>query len=745
MPSNKDPNQVVNPGPGLLPAGVVPASALLFIPGSGASAALQAHINNPHDAHLAHAIGVDPYYPGRVGPTPDPILSSVGGVVAGESVLDFINQFKALIPPPPNTLGSSIAVGGTGVPNWGHLNASGIGTGTTVTGGYAQSAGTGQPVTFTHFLTPSTVTTFTTSGLLFPADRGVLAFYSTTGGNFFNAGQTTLLAALSLNDTAPSGIPHAAFHEGIRNGGPGGPAPLQQVNYTGSGSGLDQFSLTYRLPYLMSYAAYSGVPFGPFPNNFPYYQLAEFVLASQTVSVGNSQSFLLVHWKETYATSLTAIQPSHLTLSSMTTTNCYSAGPVSGNFDDNTQPIYNVNRHNIFVDSSSGSSPVGTVFTSSPNGTTTTAYMSGVQYYNSTTFGFTLDIQATGVFAQSFQTGSLDAPPNVPAQFHSASNPIQLDFTNFGGGIQPFPYYELEKHGGSAYSNSNSPQPGDTVELSSSLLIYTPSPFCPQGGYAQLPANLRTPFHETTYTDTNKYLFDSYTPGALPTTTYEPFVDEYYRYASSFNQTSSSTVPIVATGGNVFNSTLALSSGGQSLQVMGHALGYPQTDYNVGTFFPAQSVDYSGFPGGDGANHVRQYVRAVDTGTARNTGWIRLRGLAQAAFTTNAAYDGTETTGHTTGGAIIQIAVPGPSGTGWLDLGRQYGDPGIATLNFYGCQTGVIISGSDIYVSFNTTAFTSNNGSGNFLLFVRVLLLNGAGTSLVLQEFQYYPPTFVPP
>ena len=742
MPSNKDPNPAVSPGPGRLPADSVPAGALLFPAGGGSESGLEAHIINPYNAHMASAIGVNPYYPPGVGATSDPILTSVGGVVAGESVLDFINQFKALIPPSPNPLGFSTASGGTGVPNWGPLNALGVGSGLAVTGGYAN----GSNVAFSHFLAPTSATSFTPSGILFPADKGVLAFYSTTAGNFFNAGQTTLVAALSLNDTAPAGIPNAAFNEGIRNGGPGGPAIFQQVDYTGSGAGLDLFSLTHRLPYLMNYAAYPGTPFGPFPNNFPFYQLASWVMTPQALASLNSQSFLLVQWKETYATTLTSIQPAALTIGNLTATNCYSAVPVGGNFDDNTQPVYNINRHNVFVAANSTLAPVGSAFTSAPAGTLTTAYISGVQYYASTGLEFNVDIQATGLFSQSFQTGSTTSPPNVPLQFNSAYDPMQLDFTDFGGSIFPIPYYNMKALGGSAYSATNTPLPGDTGEYANTTLaIHLPSFFCAPGGYAQLTVNLHTPFQETTYVDTKKYLYDSYTPGTVSTTTYEPFVDEYYRYASAFNQTASSTVPIVATGGNVFNSALALTGGDQSLQVMGHALGYPQTDYNVATFFPAQATNYSSFPGSDGANHIRQYVRAVDTGTARNTGWIRLRGLAQSAFTVNSAYDGGETTGHTTGGAIIQIAVPGPSGTGWLDLGRQYGDPGIAALNYYGCQTGVIVSGSDIYVSYNSTAFTSNNGSGNFLLFVRVLLLNGAGTSLVLQEFEWLPPTFTPP
>lgn len=742
MPSTKDPQSTVQAGPGLLPAGVVPASALLFIPGGGASAALQAHINNPHDAHMAHAIGVDPFYPPGIGPTPDPILTSVGGVVDGESVLDFINQFKDLIPPRPNSIGFAAAAGGTGVPNWDTLGPDGVLTGTTITGGYASAPGTGQPVTFTHFIARNSATTFSPSGLLFPADRGVLAFYVTTAGNYFNSGQTTLVAALSLNDTAPLGIPNGAFNESLRQ--------VQQTNYTGAGAGLDFFNLTFRLPYLKDYTPYPGTPYGPFGLNFFSYQLAEWTLQAQALPVGNAQSFLMVHWKETYATSLTSIQPTNLTLGHLTTTNAYSAVPVGGNFDDNTAPVYNVNRHNVFRDSLSASTPTGTLFTSSPNGSPTTIFLSGVQYYSVASgaghLAWTVDIRATSLFDNAFQTGSSDNPPQVPAQFHSAFDPIQMDFSNFGGALLPVPYNAMNKFGGAGYTHLNSPEPGDTGEYTNSaLVIPSPVAFCPVGGFAQLTAVLHSAYHQTVYVDPNRYLFDTYAAGALSTTTFEPFVDELYRYINAFDPTSSSTVPIVPAGGNIFPSASALVGGGNSLQVVGQELVYPQTNYNVATFLPTQAIDYSGFPGGDGVNHLRRYQRAVDTGGARNTGWIRLRGLAQAAFTTNAAYNGTETTGHLTGGAIIQLKVPGGSGTGWLDLGRQYGDPGIATLDFYGCQTGVVIFGSDIYVSFNTTAFTSNNGSGNFLLFVRVTFINGPGTGLILDQFEWFPPTFVPP
>jgi hypothetical protein len=745
MPSIKDPNAVVQPGPGLLPAGVVPASALLFVPGGGSSAALQAHINNPHDAHFASAIGINPYWPANSGTTQDPILTSVGGPVDGESVLDFINQFKALAPPRPNSIGFSAAAGGTGVPNWGALNALGVGSGTTVTGGYASAAGTGQPVTFTHFLAPSTVTTFSPTGVLFPADRGVVAFYLTTSGDYFDSANTTLVAALSLNDTPPAGVPNSAFNESFRDN--------QQSDYVPSGSGLDQFGLTFRLPYLTEYTPYPGTPFGPFGFTFPSYQLAVFTLNAQTIATGNSQSFLIIHWKETYAKTLASIQPASLTPGNLSTTNCYSAIPFTS-FDDNSQPAYNVNRHNVFKDTNSATLPASALFSSSPNGTPTTTFLSGVQYYNTSSgagaLSWTLDLRATGLFANSFETGSVDNPPNVPTQYHSQFDPLQLDFTSFGGGLLLVPYNEMNKFGGAAYSNTNTPQPSDTSEYqNASLSIFSPTPFTFPGGFSQIIANLVKPFVERSVPDPNLYLFNSYTPGSISTTTFEPFVDELYRYLTSFDPTTSSTVPIIPTGGDIFSSSAPFASGGSDLQVVGQQLVYPQTNYDVANFFPSQTPNYSGFPSSDGAGHLRRYLRAVDTGMARNSGWLRLRGVLQATFQTNAAYNGTETTGHS-GGIMIQIKIPGSSGTDWLDLGRQYGDPGIVgplgTSPFYGCQTGVVVSGSDVYLNFNTGSnYTSNNGSGNFLLFVRITLINGSATHQVIDQFQWYPPTFGPP
>ena len=79
MPSTRDPSLSVFPGPGRLPAFTVPASALIFPPGGGgSSAALEAHITDPIDAHMLTAIG-------QLGYTPSAYAGSTWSVPAGTS------------------------------------------------------------------------------------------------------------------------------------------------------------------------------------------------------------------------------------------------------------------------------------------------------------------------------------------------------------------------------------------------------------------------------------------------------------------------------------------------------------------------------------------------------------------------------------------------------------------------------------------------------------------------------------
>jgi hypothetical protein len=737
MPSNKNPKGAVNPGPGKLPAGVVPAGALLFPSGGGSDASLQAHIINPVDAHMASAIGVNPFDAFGF-----PILSSVGGVVDGESVLDFINEFKDLIPPHPNFLGFNLPAGvNSGIPDWNTLNAFGVGAGTAMTGGYAIGATT----TPSHFLVPSLVGSFTLGGVVFPADRGVLALYKNTDGNFFNAGATTLVTALSLNTVAPAGIPNGAFNETLRK--------VQQLNYVAAGAGIDFISLTWRLPYLKSYVPYPGAPYAPYGADFFRFQLATYAVAAQAVAAGGAQNWLLVHWRETFATTLASIQPANLTVGNLVLAKAYSAVPVASNFDDNTQGIYNVNRHRVYNDASSALAPTINTFTTSTTYALATQFYSGIPFVNASGF-LTFDgvLSANNLFSRSFDTGSVDNPPDVPAQFHSAVDPMTISFSDFGGTSQLLPYDSLHPTGPNPlYSIANAPQPADVGEYTLTALPITaePSTFTPDNavGYSVLYADLHKPFTSSLANPdaSKKYLYNTHSPGfgygapAHNPVSFEGFVNERYRYISTYAPVGGE--PILPGGGNVYSSLTSLGGDLDSAQIIADNLTYPQFDFSTADFFPP-GVNYSGLPAGDGANHKRRHVRAFDTGLARNTGTLRIRFLAghgaQSSFTVDAPYDATETTGHITGGMIIQVMVPGA--TGWLDIGRAQGDPGLGLLDFFGCSTGVSVVGPDIFVTFATGAFTANNGTGEFPLFVRATLLNNvAGLDIRLDELEWLP------
>ena len=730
MPSIKVPTSVVVPGAGRLPAATISASAFI-VPGGGsggAMAALQAHINDPVDAHMAGAIGIPAVNP----ITLEPLLESnvPPGVIDGESVLDFITQFKDLIPARPNSIGVA-GFPNSGVPYWGNLT-------TGRTGGYNN----GTTVTYTHCVMDSAVANFAVSGTLYPADRGVLALYSTPDGDFTNPfASATLEAALYLGTTfpalsTPTGIPIAGFNETQRTTGQG--------DYNAMMMGLDKISLTYRLPYLTSYGP--GVPYLPYDLNFYSYQLATYTIDPQMVAAGNNQNWFLVHWRSTFATDVTAITPVSLTLASLSPNNCYSAVPSAViDFDDQSNSAYNIARHNVWVDTASNTVP--SVFAITTAITATTHKTSGLDIYDAIGgVDFNYSVTLDDLFNTAFQTGR-SAP--VPAILYSALDPVQIIVSMFGDdGTYAYRFDELENPATMMFfSDANPPATGDQGQRNDTAFSVagTASPYTVNNffsPYSQFLCSVRNLYLIASGADTaKKYLFNSWdqTGGAggqatpnYDMTVIEKCVDESYRYLSTHVPMNTDTVLPAAM--DAYDNTVVLTADDENLQVLGSCIGYPQIDFSAGGYDPA-GPDYSALPGTD-TLPARRYLRAFDTGMPRNTGKTRLRGLALAAFKTDAAYDGSEFTGHVTGGAAIQLMIPGV--TGWLDLGRDLGDPVLGTSDFYGCLTGVLVDGPDLIVSYQTTAFTVNNGAGEFPLFVRVSLLNSAaGLALSLDELEW--------
>ncbi len=707
MPSNKSPS-VLNPGPGRLSANQVPASALSF-PITGGD--LSAHINDLTDAHMAGAIGVPETNP----TTGQPLLSSAGGPYDGESTMDALTLLSDLFPVRPDRLGFDGSVANSGLPNWSAALTVG---GNALRGAFTKSGAS----VVTKYLTPvGSIGTHTVTGNLYPADRGVLALYSTTNGDFFNAGQTTLLGALWLGpNPAPSGLAGAAFVESTRTTG--------QSDYTASNVGLDIISLIDRLPYLSNYP---GSEYTPFGSNFSGYQLGKYSLPVTLVS-GDSASRMLVHWKEGYANSLAAIQPAALTALTLVAANCYSAVPAQASEFDT------VVRRNIYVDAQSGSSPSGVTLTSSPAGTVTTSPLSGINYYNSTGFQVNLLSTVNNLFQNSYLTNSV-ASVSVPAGFTSSDPIAEVLMGEFGGTTTPYQLFDasparvVNDSGGAPFSLASPPALGAVARFAHATHPTAAAPSEPTFPYSRPTLRWKGAFAGDLDTlTTERYLFNTGFSG-FDSATLEPFCSETYRYVGAY-AASTASAPILPAGGDDYNSTVSLPAG--ELQVQSGRLVYPSENFTSASYYPVNAGrNYATILAGDALNTKRRYIRAFDTGIARNTGRLRVTGVSFADFEASVTVDPGEVTDHT-GGMVVQIKVPGA--TGWLDLGRDSGVPDLdKSQDFRGCLTG---ASGDVY-SFDTGSFTSDNGSGEFLLFVRVTFIkNGVGQTLSVQEIEWLPP-----
>lgn len=727
MPSDKNPANVVHPGPGKLSSGVATASAFIFPGGGGggSAAALHAHIVDPMDAHMAGAIGI----PATDPVTGLPILASAGGPVDGESVFDFIVAAKDLFPIRPNVLGfATVGVPNTGVPNWHALNERPGGA--AYTGAFTR----GTAVIPTHELVDgSSVVSTTVDGTLYPADRGVLALYYCTNGAYLTPAGVTLVAALWLNGTpAPAGIPSATFDEARR--------AVDQLDHTATGVGLDNITLTHRLPYLEDYSGYSGY-YANYDSNFYRYQLAHYSYPI-TIPAQDAGSWIFVHWRETYATSLTAIQP--LAMSThLTSAYCYSAMPSGGDFD--TGEIRTANRHNVYRDTTL-SAPIPNTYTVSVVGSPSTVMLSGVSFYNngSTPLQWNLNLSIDDILTYCYYTGTTASPGNIPAGFESGYPPMTIDFSDFGGDIMEVPYHHLRDLGTlTYYSLTHAPAPGETnvyneanVPIYGSLVSASPI-----GGYGTIHGIVRKPFlSNLVWADTPRYLFNSYAQtgsSTASTSTYEPFTDERFRYSTATVITAS--LPVEPSVGNHFDSTAVIAAADDSLQVVGHQLVYPHANFASG--YQPVGPDYAAVLAADASDWIRYHMRAFDTGVPRNTGKLRIRGIRYADISSSTANPVDRRDGHT-GGAIVLIKVPGQ--TGWLDLGRAYGVPDLdTTQNNRGCMTGVTpnTTSTDFTVTYNTGLFTANNGSGEFPIFIAVILFkNGAGEALAIDDITWEAP-----
>lgn len=736
MPSSKDPLTSVNPGPGKLPAGVVNASAFI-IPGGGgggSNAALLAHINDPVDAHMASAIGVNP----TDATTGQLVLSSVGGTVDGESVLDFIVQAKDLFPIRPNRAGfnqtTPFVIPNSGVPNWDTL------TTPSVQGGAWTS---GAAAVFSHFIWPVGATPPTGfEAFLYPADRGVLAVYFSTDGDFANAGTTSLYGALWLGSTAnrPGALtcPSADFSDLLRT--------TTQPAYTSANVGLDQISLSDRTGYQRDLTAYS---YDNFSSDFFAYQLARYVITLPGISAGSNGSYLIVHWRETYVVSDASIASAALAVN-FTAANVYSADPTTTSYDavpTDDPGLSALNRRYIFQDTLSATVPAVASWTATPVGVPSTVLISGVAHYSNgaVDLQWNSDLRVNGLVGNAWLPGKTSGP-NLPADFVTTEDPIEFDFTDFGGGKSGRAYYQLRPTGGALYTAAAAPLPGHQVQdLTPVLAITSPTPYTFPGdfGRSRIRVNSNRPWSSDSDAQGDRWIFNSWpqtAPGVAgsSTSTYEPFRDERFRYKLVV---LNPTLTVEPTPINKYDSTAVLTSfpgpTADHLQVAGDRLVYPQTDYTIAK--PVGQPDYAAVLAGDAANWIRVYFRAFDTGAARSTGKFRIRGLAASFFESTVPFSGNTVADHPNG-VVLQAVIPGA--TSRLDLGRPLGNPVLANnVDGYGCQTSITTVGPDVFVTYDMGAYTADNGSGEYPIFLAVGFINAGAVPLnaFIDEIEWLP------
>lgn len=762
MPSTKDPNLVVNPGPGRLPEGSVVASSLTFVSGGGSDAGLTAHITDPVDAHMASAIGIPEYDPltGR------PLLSSVpedpliDEVFDGESVLDVLRMLKDLMPPRPNRVGwADTNTPNSGAPNWGVLEPYTSPGGVSTIGAWTDVSNIFRPSRAIH---DGASPTFVLSGMVFPADKGVLAVYHNTDGTY-GAGTTTLVGALYLGaNPPPTGLAGANFIHATRH--------ATQADYTATGVGVDKIDLTFRIAYKKDYTSW-GVPYDNYTADFDAFQLATYTI-TLPIAAGDGGSYLIVHWREQYASSLAAITT--FVEADLLNANCYSITPESvvvplGETKWDTAWVKHVAKRNIY--SPTGGGLIGPTATQSALAGTTTL-ISGVPHYTAD-FNSTLQFDVTNWFSgRSYNTGTVANPPDVPQDFLSIDAPLVISFSQFGAAATITKAYTNFKDGGGTLFNSttNVPLPADTATCGP--LAATPIPYA-GGEYGVGPelfafgavnsptsaAQVEFTMDGTlTTTPTQKVVFNSFpqTGGSTASTdTLEKFVDEKYRVDHMVAFTALDQMP--PTGLLDYDSTVALAANAgppttakTSSQVVGGRLVYPTFNFSTANYVPA-GPNYNALFLADPINTQRIYARAFNTGIPRSTGRLRIKGLALAAFQATGAVVGSSGNfSDHAGKAVVALKVPGV--TGFLDLGRVKGDPDLSTTtDWYGCRTGITAGGpeGDIY-DYDMTAFTQDNGAGKFPLYVIVALVKqspagqpvsvGATEYLYVEEIEWLPP-----
>jgi len=337
----------------------------------------------------------------------------------------------------------------------------------------------------------------------------------------------------------------------------------------------------------------------------------------------------------------------------------------------------NVRRLEVFRDDGTKANSGQTldIVTFVPNSVSPFAnkYLSGVNYYNSTTPGqdeFTLTMESsvvsTKLFANSYlRTALMRATPSGLGNSAVDFSLAQLT-QNYNGGTQPA-----------------TASVGTIVDATYGMGANAFSVF------AKMTGRFSDPFGDSSnVTTTNKILTNTY--GVVSTDTVELFRDESRRYSNDTTplpdtddfDSPAANYPATPVGAHVFDNITSLNPGNlnnaQGLQVGGlqanpnqSGLMYPQDDYSIGfePSSPAQS-DYSSLSGD------RYYYRTFATTVVQNFGRLRLSLTSTAAGDHATALPLSAFQGIISNGPL-EIALKIPGSTVWFDIGTPLGSTSI--------------------------------------------------------------------